>query len=655
MLIIFGRFLVDFLRESGPQHLEEPTMHQTLECFPEESNRIIEQYGGIGPFLAKHADFFVVDKYVGVREDYEKVQSMADSFYDPPPNSVWASPNPYDYDRSFVRSSYALVETSDDIGEVNSQTFSDHTGNRDQVSTASSVNPLKSRVETEMTLPRCEFGLNPTAPEFQPGQRLNQERLGVNGFDTEDDADWNVAPSDRASTMHQYSDRLDMQDSFTSGIDDIDDDETLQEWIDEGNMDPPTSGSYADLEDLGAGQQATGQDGMSRRSSRSDLSQTSDLSTGAVFRAASSSSSASSHKAASTRDVGSPFSMRDTSSPALLQHAAHAGDLSHKTGSLVNSWAAVSSTSPITVNQRNSELGFVSNMAASAQSTAAYSSSAECDSLWPRDTNTNSSSVPGAPKPLKPLTPVWGAGSHTGGMSVSMGSSRAPDEGASTPMGSASVGNSALSHSVSSTFVKSTVSSSVLHSSSSTLALTEGLSSSSLFPSSFSLTWGTPCVPASDHAWATNSFPSAIRPDEDVVNCIPPFPTSSLTHHASSSAALPQLASSPVLPFLPSSTDLPPPIPLPPEPPSFSHCRWSDSESSNWFAAPLGPKVNSATQASVEVCSVEVNTEMSERDIQSLLMQQHKFNEAYQQLHHFQVMNERSQVSGSIGTQFSFH
>ena len=60
--------------------------------------------------------------------------------------------------------------------------------------------------------------------------------------------------------------------------------------------------------------------------------------------------------------------------------------------------------------------------------------------------------------------------------------------------------------------------------------------------------------------------------------------------------------------------------------------------------------VDSETQASVEVRSVEVSTEMSERDVQSLLMQQHKLDEVYQQLHYLHLVNERLQVrSGGEG------
>ena len=286
-------------------------MHQTLQDFPEESSRVIEQYGGIRSFLAKHSHFAVVGDYAGVREDQEKVWHMADGLYDPPPNSLSTNPSyPYRADRPLIGGDSGAIErTLDGARPVYSQTLNGHAGSGDRTS-PSFVGPGKVVAETEMTLPRCDFGLNPTAPEFQPGQLQIQGRLGVNGFDTDDNADWSRRPSssDRASSA-QRSERLDALDTFTSGIDDIDDDETFQEWnrIDEGDINPSASGSYADLDDLTAGQVAAGQDGLSRRSSRSDLSQTSDQSTSAAFRAASPSSSVSSHKTTSTRDLGSPL------------------------------------------------------------------------------------------------------------------------------------------------------------------------------------------------------------------------------------------------------------------------------------------------------------------------------------------------------------
>lgn len=652
-------------------------MHQTLQDFPEESSRIIEQYGGIRSFLAKHSHFAVVGDYAGVREDLEKVRHLADGLYDPPPNFLSTNPYPYSADRPLIGGdSGAIARTLGSVRPVYSRTLNGHAGSGDRTS-PSFVGPGKVAAETEMTLPRCDFGLNPTAPEFQPGQLQVQGRLGVNSFDTDDDADWNQCPSsdDRASGA-QCSERLDALDTFTSGIDDIDDDETLQEWnrIDEGDINPSASDSYTDLDDLVAGQVAAGQDGLSRRSSRSDLSQTSDLSTSAAFRAASPSSSMSSHKTGSTRDLGSPFSLRDTSSPALPSHMARAGDVSRKTGSPISSSASVSSTSFVTTDRGSSGLGlgFISDRAALTPPTAAYSSSAEFDSVGPPETNWNSWGVHGVPRPLKPLAPVMGAGVRAGGVSVSMGSARAPTEGASTPMGSASVGTSALSQSTSSTFVKSTASPSVLRSSSSMSALAGGFSTSSYsFPMASSQTWGVAAsVPTSDAwattAWATDSFPSAVRPDEDVVNSIPPFPTATFfpSSSSSSSTALPHLPSSSSSSSnhtaLPSSAVRPQPTHFATTLPSFSHSAGSDAEnwSGNcWSAAPLASEeaakakvVDSETQASVEVRSVEVSTEMSERDVQSLLMQQHKLDEMYHQLHHLHLVNEQLQVrSGGEG------
>ena len=647
-------------------------MHQTLQDFPEESSRIIEQYGGMRSFLAKHSHFTVVGDYAGVREDQEKVRHMADGLYDPLPNSLSTNPYPYSADRPLIGSdSGAIARTLQSMRPVYSRTLNGLAGSGDRTS-PSFVGPGKVAMETEMTLPRCDFGLNPTAPEFQPGQLQVQERLGVNGFDTDDDADWNQhrSSNDRASGA-QRSECLDALDSFTSGIDDIDDDETLQEWnrIDEGDINPSASDSYADLDDLAAGQVAAGQDGLSRRSSRSDLSQTSDLSTSAAFRVASPSSSVSSHKTASTRDLGSPFSLRDTSSPALLSHMARAGDVSRKTGSPISSSASVSSPSFVMTDRGSSGLGlhFISDVAALTPATAAYSSSAEFDSVGPPETHWNSLSVHGVPRPLKPLAPVMGAWVRAGGVSVSMGNARAPAEGAATPMGSEGVGTSALSQSTSSTFVKSTASPSVLHSSSSTSALAGGFSTSSYSsPLAFSQTWAVAAsVPASD-AWATDSFPSAVRPDENVVNSIPPFPTATFFPSSSSfsSTTLPHLPSSSSSSSsnhaaLPSSAGLPQPNHLPTTLPSFSRSAWSDAENwsdVSWSAAPLASEeaakakvVDSETQASVEVRSVEVSTEMSERDVQSLLMQQHKLDEVYQQLHYLHLVNERLQVRSGGG------
>ncbi|XP_070202004.1 E3 ubiquitin-protein ligase TTC3-like isoform X3 [Littorina saxatilis] len=650
----FNAYLYNFLREAGPQDIEGPRLIQELEDIPEEVIRVIKQFGGKRRYFETNSEFTVIGNFVGVREDAEKVKRCAKELYDPPLVSRSSVMNGALSDSFKPPNSNNVCVQPQETSDSNHTLLTSQTCDSYPPETASARlgDHTKQRVrETHMTLPApsiSDQGLNPTAPEFQPSWSSKPEQPTTNGCDTDEESS-----SSYKSSNNRWYNGVDSLDNFSSSpitngdMDDIDDcDVNEMDMIDEVDIQPSVSTAYIDLDDITAGRQAaSAQDGLSRRSSRSDLSQTSDLSTGALFRGASPSSSVSSHKGAPSRDVGSPFSARDTSSPGVLQSTARNGDMYRKTGSP----AALSFPPSSTEEADSSELGlgesFVTNIVLSSR---------QNDHMLSDSTDRTHNSS--APKPLKPLTLRGGSASgmrDAGSSAESVGTS-APNASISAPVGSLSatfrdaaapigsvsapviVENVVTSGRVSASSGLSKIPSSSslpLSSSFSSSALDTGLSSFS-FSSTLSNPWGSPSLSTTDtsSAWPTNTFPSSVRPDEQVT--VPPFCTASLY---------------PKAPPASSTSAVPPPISFP----SFSSSAWPtesgwSAPNHNWSATePSLPckveKMEVGSQVSVDVRSAEVNTEMTERDIAAFFVQQEKLVEMHQQMQHLHMMYEQSQ------------
>ncbi|KAK7471488.1 hypothetical protein BaRGS_00035882 [Batillaria attramentaria] len=559
--------------------------------------------------------------------------------------------------------------------------------------------------------------LNPAAPEFQPGNdrrspasianstdrlqagpTLDNDRLFLgskrvtlaNNSATYDDGDQGMYSSSGARPKDKRPQSYDALDTFVQtfidgdyaqqtaidSLDDIDDlnlpvqtsaDDPLSvhdmDALDDANVLPPSNPSEAGLAEsvltgLNSAQvaQAGEQDvTLSRRSSKSDLSQTSEISMGGLFRTSSPSSSVSSVKIGSSRDMSSPHLSRDGSSPLvardvaspLISHSNSIPHAGHRSSSSSSAYDIPTPHMPLdsvagdtnfshsaVVGAETSELGFGENFAANFDKTASHTLPESpvppslSDSPTPQSPTYNIGAEVSNFNPFSGFRYLIGHNTDQH-VSVSAGSVRStvrtkdvfrsePEPDSSmADMHSAPNAPKPLKPLAPISAVKNLQSSS----SNSSLPLAQPSLSMSFPLTSSSDTWAlapsssspfAPSVPLASEVWSDDSFPSSVRPDEDLSDCVNPvsFPVSS------------QATTSRLFPTPAAESALPPPIPLP----SFSsYGRWSDAANNGWnTAAATGAGVvdcgkqfaEAATQAEVEARSVAVNTDL---DVEALL------------------------------------
>ena len=387
--------------------------------------------------------------YVGVASDSHRVRHLADFNLDPSArewqaadysldSSQWSAEASSHQYNGATSSSWLPSQSIDSVAGLDSFTdkpYADCDGSA-----------YVGRSAREMTLPRIEHGLNPSAPEFQPSQvsdSRNLDRVFHPPSHPQVSATSSSLLHDAAfDAFGPSADDREVDDCEKAGwvdVNDIDEvDLGLSASSNQGSADAGlisgcsvggalasnsnadhvlasrsavdhVSASQSNVEDtvnthnpvdVLPGHNIFASDTASRRSSQSDLSQCgSDLSTSALYRTASPSSSASSHRASTTRDPASPLSVRDSASPAAFSRLT---DLTRKTASPAGSSSTASPSLPVVMDTPTSDLSLGSRVA-SSQHDEGLEESGQLDA-WSGEGAVDWSNLPPPPKPLRPLS-----------------------------------------------------------------------------------------------------------------------------------------------------------------------------------------------------------------------------------------------------------
>ncbi|XP_076438355.1 uncharacterized protein LOC143277431 isoform X2 [Babylonia areolata] len=385
----------DILQAEGPQRLQSLTSSEMFQDIPEEASRIIQQCGGLRLYFMKNSDFVVKGSVVGVSDDLHKVQQLADSI-DVSSLSHFSPPTSHLKSNSSLNSNHSALLDSVDSAPRTKEAWEDRAGEvitTGVISSRQTGEYCDSSDSREMTLPTIRQGLNPSAPEFLP---LQAKTSRMNDIDDIELGPYSTAVNGGGAV------------NIGAGPDESDNDDVQStdrnlarcsldvNEIDDADLEPTAGDEAATL--------PSGQDGMSQRSSQSDLSQAgSDVSTGMLFRTTSPSSSASSsHKAA--RDVGSPFSLRDTNSPSITARFS-TSDFPRQSGSpgLPAGERGVVGASLVSPSPSGPSIDVDTNGRMMEDVVSGFPSVTTEEGFVP------AGDLPPAPRPLKPLAPLGGS------------------------------------------------------------------------------------------------------------------------------------------------------------------------------------------------------------------------------------------------------